>query len=634
MAVNDHNRKQSSSPSWLCRSARCFQIVTSSKASTMEKEQKQRDGKDLPVLNTATTRKRPGGWKAMPFIIGNETFERLATFGLLANFMVYLTREFHMDQVSASNVINIWSGVTNFAPLVGAFISDAYVGRFPTIAFASLASLLGMVTVTMTAWMAQLHPPPCTPQQNELGQCKGSTTAQLGVLLLGLGFLSIGSGGIRPCSIPFGVDQFDPTTDDGQKGINSFFNWYYTTFTVVLLFTQTIVVYIQDSVSWSIGFGIPTLCMFLSIIFFFVGTNIYVHVKAEGSPLSGLAQVFVAAYKKRQIQLPADGDVDGIFYDPPLKGAVFTKLPLTDHFRFLNKAAFIQENELKPDGTSSNQWRLCSIQQVEELKCIVRIIPIWISGIISLTSMTQQGTFTVSQALKMDRHLGPHFQIPAGSMGVISLIIIGLWLPFYDRFLVPALRKVTKNEGGISLLQRIGIGTVFSILSMVVAGLVERVRRASAIQNPQPLGVAPMSVMWLAPQLILLGFCEAFNIIGQIEFFNRQFPDHMRSIGNSLFSCSFAGASYLSSLVVTIVHHVTRTHAHPDWLTNDINYGRLDYFYFLIAGMGVLNLIYFLYCANRYRYKGSAQIGDDHDDSHHVDHDHALVLELSNSNKA
>lgn len=75
-------------------------------------------------------------------ITGNETFERLATFGLLANFMVYLVREYRMDQVTASNIINIWSGVTNFTPLVGAFISDAYAGRFRTIAVASLASFL------------------------------------------------------------------------------------------------------------------------------------------------------------------------------------------------------------------------------------------------------------------------------------------------------------------------------------------------------------------------------------------------------------------------------------------------------------------------------------------------------------
>jgi len=72
---------------------------------------------------------------------GNETFERLAVFGLFANFMVYLTRELHLDQVTASNILSLWFGITNFAPLVGAFISDAYVGRFRTIAFASFGTL-------------------------------------------------------------------------------------------------------------------------------------------------------------------------------------------------------------------------------------------------------------------------------------------------------------------------------------------------------------------------------------------------------------------------------------------------------------------------------------------------------------
>jgi dipeptide/tripeptide permease len=55
--------------------------------------------------------------------------------------MVYLTREFHLDQVHASNILNIWSGLTNFAPLLGAFVSDTYAGRFRTIAFASFFSL-------------------------------------------------------------------------------------------------------------------------------------------------------------------------------------------------------------------------------------------------------------------------------------------------------------------------------------------------------------------------------------------------------------------------------------------------------------------------------------------------------------
>ncbi|PPD94126.1 hypothetical protein GOBAR_DD08831 [Gossypium barbadense] len=552
----------------------------------------------------SSEQKQPGGWKAMPFILGNETFERFATIGLLSNFMVYLMKKFNMDQVSASNVLNIWSGVSNFAPLIGAFISDAYVGRFATIAVASVASFLGMLTITLTAWIPQLQPPQCPAEQQLHGHCISPSKAQLGVLLTGLGLLSIGTGGIRPCSIPFGIDQFDPTTEEGAKGINSFFNWYYTTFTLVILLTLTLVVYIQDSVSWVLGLGIPTLLMAASIVLFLIGTRIYVHVKPQGSIFSSIAQVFVAAYNKRHLRLPAEGQEFGVFYDPPLKEYVLSKLPLTYQFRFLNKAAITTKNDLEDDSSPKKRW-LCSIQDVEEVKCLVRIIPIWASGIISFTAMAQQGTFTLSQALKMNRHLGPKFQIPAGSMGVISMLTIGIFLPVYDRIMVPSLRKITKHEGGITLLQRIGIGNFFSILAMVAAGVFEQKRRNSATLHP---GAAPISVFWLSPQLILMGFCEAFNILGQIEFFNKQFPEHMRSIANSLIFCSLAGSSYLSSIVVNVVHHVTGGHGHPDWLTNDINAGRLDYFYYILAVMSAFNFLYFLYVAHRYRYKGQVRI--------------------------
>lgn len=71
-----------------------------------------------------------------------ESFERLATIGLLANFTVFLMTVFHMTQVSSSYLIYIWSGIGNFAPLIGAYISDAHIGKFWVIAFASFASLI------------------------------------------------------------------------------------------------------------------------------------------------------------------------------------------------------------------------------------------------------------------------------------------------------------------------------------------------------------------------------------------------------------------------------------------------------------------------------------------------------------
>lgn len=248
-----------------------------------------------------------------------------------------------------------------------------------------------------------------------------------------------------------------------------------------------------------------------------------------------------------------------------------------------------------PDGTRSDKWRLCSIRQVEEVKLILRVLPIWLNCFISLMPMLQQRGFIILQAQKMDRHLGPEFKIPAASVEVIALITVGLWLPIYKYVVVPTLRNITTHETGFTLLQRIGIGMPFSILSMVVAGLVERMRRAS------PAIHAPMSVMWLAPQLIIMGFFEAFSILGQLEFFTTQFPENMNIVGNALFSLSYAIASYMNTLLMLIVRRVTGGHGRPGWFTDNLDASRLEYFYFLFAGMGVINLICFLYCARHYR---------------------------------
>ncbi|XP_076938899.1 protein NRT1/ PTR FAMILY 2.13-like [Bidens hawaiensis] len=556
--------------------------------------------------------RKPGGWKSMPYILGNESFERLASFGLVANFTVFLMKVFHMNQVTVSNLINIWSGLTNFTPLIGAFISDAYVGKFWVIAFSSFATLTGMMIMTLIVALPTLHPPSCPRQQAILNQCQGPTTKQFGILALALGFMSIGTGGIRPCSLPFGVDQFDPTTDEGRKGITSFFNWYYATFTIIVLIAMTLVVYIQDSVSWVLGFSIPTVLMACSIVLFFVGTKMYIYVKPGGSIFSGVAQTLVAAYKKRNLELEK-AKARGMLYDPPsTKGTYqFPKLPLTNRLRCFNKAAIIVDGEVNADGSRVNPWNLASIQQVEEVKCLIKVIPILLSGVLCFVTLIQQGTFTVSQALKMDRHLGPHFQIPAGSIGVISMITIGIWLPIYDRIIVPSLRKITKIESGITLLQRVGIGIVFSIVAMIVAALVEKKRRDSATYHNRPDGLAPLSVMWLAPQLILMAFSEAFAILGQLEFYYKEFPDNMKSVGNAVFFVTIGGANYVSSALVTTVHKVTGKHGRPDWLTADINRGRVDYFYYVIAGLGLLNLGYYLLVASQYQYKENSQDTED-----------------------
>jgi peptide/histidine transporter 3/4 len=186
----------------------------------------------------------------------------------------------------------------------------------------------------LTAWVPQFHPTPCSMQQQQLGVCNGHTDFQLWTLIFGLFWLSIGTGGIRPCSIPFAVDQFDLSTSEGRHGSNMFYSLYYTTQTIILLINQTLLVYIEDSVSWTLGYGLFTLFMLIAIIVFFAGTKVYSYVKPEGSILSSIAQVLVAARHKQHFHLPAfSEDTYGAFYDPPALNDSEGKLPLTEEFR-------------------------------------------------------------------------------------------------------------------------------------------------------------------------------------------------------------------------------------------------------------------------------------------------------------
>ncbi|KAL2337801.1 hypothetical protein Fmac_012247 [Flemingia macrophylla] len=535
--------------------------------------------------------KKPG-WKAVYYILGNYIVERIAAMGMIANFMVYLLKVFNLGQVAAANVIGIWSGVSNLIPIVGACVADAYLGKFNTIAISSFGTLVGMVIITLTAWLPQLHPPTCTSPP----QCVPSTRTQLGVLIVGLCWLAVGTGGIAPCSIPFSIDQFDTTSPEGRKGANRFFNWYYTSQALVQLISMTVIVYLENK-SWILGFGLLSALMLVSIVIFLVGAKDYYNVPADGSIFSGILQVFVAAYKKSRLQIRAKDEV-GVCYDPPLEDKDALKMPLTQQLRCLNKATLIQDNEVNSEGCVENRWRLCSIQQVEEVKCLIKMLPIWASGFLCFIPVAQQGTFPVSQALKMDRHIGPHFELPAASFNAVSLITIGIYQPCLDLFLQPFLAKVTKQEEGITSLQKIVIGDIFSILTMLCAGLVERRRRLLANSH------APMmSALWLSPQYVLLGLCEVFTFNGHIQFYSSESPEKMKSIGNSLQYLVIAVSIYVGTLVVNVVHQLTRKHGGVDWLNDDIDAGRLDYYYFLIAGLAALNFVYIVFSVRGYRYK-------------------------------
>ncbi|OEL18592.1 Protein NRT1/ PTR FAMILY 2.13, partial [Dichanthelium oligosanthes] len=336
----------------------------------------------------------------------------------------YLISRYNMKDNAATNVGNVYSGTTSFAPVVGAFVADAFWGRFRTMLFGSVIGVIGMVVITLSATIRQLKPPSCSAVAQEAGTCVGPSALHRAVLYVGMGLLVVSAGGTNPTALPFGADQFDETNERHKAGLKSFFNWFYATAMMATFLVLTVIVYVQDKVSWALGFAIPTALTVVAFAVFLAGTKVYIYVPPEGSIFSSVARVVVASCRKWRLRLPHPDDArlqGEVLYNPDPAagdgpGRVF-RLPLTLQLSFLNKAAIVTDaDEVRPDGSPARPWNLCSVQQVEELKCLVKIIPVWVSGVVSFIMMTEMNNYTYIQARTMDLHMGRRFTIPAISI--------------------------------------------------------------------------------------------------------------------------------------------------------------------------------------------------------------------------
>lgn len=546
----------------------------------------------------------------MPFILANDACDRFAATGFHANMITYLTQKLNLPLVKASNTMTNFGGTASFTPLIGALIADSFAGRFWTIVVASIIYELGMVSIILSAALPKLQPPPCPTQEN----CTEASSTQLWFLYASLLLTSLGSGGIKPCVVTFAADQFDMMKLKASKGGWNFFNWYYFTMGFATLLALTVVVYIQDNVGWVWGLGIPTIAMALSIVAFVMGAPLYNILKPGGSPLVRLTQVIVAAVKKRNIAPP---DHQGILYEnKKLDADISTNGMLlhSNQFRCLDRAAVITDGDLN-QLNQPNLWRLSTTHRVEELKSIIRVMPIWAAGILLVTAHSHLGSFTIQQARSMDRHLSPSFQIPPASMSIFSVLTLLIGLALYERLFVPFARCFTGNPAGITCLQRMGIGFAINIFATIVSALVEIKRKSVAARHnllDKPTAIIPISVFWLMPQYCMHGIAEVFSSVGHLEFLYDQSPESMRASVVALYSIASAVGNYLGTMLVSLVHKYTGRDG--NWLPDrNLNRGKLDYYYWLVTGIQVVNLIYYVLCAMNYTYKPLEVLTEDTD---------------------
>ncbi|BAS75451.1 Os01g0871600, partial [Oryza sativa Japonica Group] len=523
------------------------------------------DYRGRPASRAAT-----GGWKSSVFVMAMEIAERFAYKGVAANLITYLTGPLGQPMARAAASIDAWKGVSQMLPLPLACVADAWLGRYRAIVLASVIFVLSMGTLSMSSAFPV------------------SRAGHVAVFYVALYMVALGEGAHKPCAQAFAADQFDEKDGGECAARSSFFNWWYFGMCAGTAVTTMVSSYVQDNVGWGLGFGIPCIVIVVSLAAFLLGTRSYRFYTARtASPVARVAKAFLTLIKSwrsnRRTNPASGGKGDG-------------------------------------DGDAGDL--------VEEVKSVLRLLPIWASCIIYAIIFSQTSTFFTKQAATLDRRIGRSFNVPPAALQTFISVSIVVFIPVYDRLFVPLARRYTGRPSGITMLQRVGAGLALSLVAVVLSALVETRRlrvAAGAGMADAPKARLPMSLWWMVPQYVLVGVADVFAMIGLQEFFYDQVPDAVRSLGLALFLSIFGVGHLLSSLLISVIDGATARRAGGSWFANNLNRAHLDYFYWLLAGLCAVELVAFFLFSRVYTYKKKGNDADGNCDYRGVDDDGICV---------
>ncbi|XP_025817868.1 protein NRT1/ PTR FAMILY 8.3-like isoform X2 [Panicum hallii] len=505
----------------------------------------QDDSLQVPLLND----KECTGSKAPMVVLGFECLESTAFNGISTNLVMYLETVLHGSNLASASNVTMWFGTSYLTPIFGAIIADAFWGNYNTILVSLTIYLLGMILVTFSAFM---------PTATVLAT--SSVFSAQTVAFVGLYLVAIGSGGVRSSLLPFGAEQFDDENAVDRESKGSFFSWFYLCVDFGPIVSGLFIVWIQEKVSWGLGFGISTACIAIAFAAFVLATPMYKRPTATGKE-------------------PADA---GTLYEGG------------------DKVDIICESDLKdiPEEAGSS-WNLRTMMQGEELKILLRLLPIWVTSIVMSSAYTQMNTTFIQQGNAMNVSI-LSVKVPAASMGSFEVVCVLTWVLLYSKVIVPALRESGFSFGGNgepTQLQRMGAGRLLMALAMAISALVEMKRLGSAARGEE------ITIAWQIPQYFFLAGAEVFCYIAQLEFFYAEAPETMKSTCTSLALLTIALGSYLSSSIYAIVAAFTATGGSPGWISDNLNQGHLDYFFWAMAAMCTLNFFVYTAFAKNYKLK-------------------------------
>ncbi|XP_072051178.1 solute carrier family 15 member 4-like [Amphiura filiformis] len=527
----------------------------------IKSSQSDNSKKDAPSLF------RSGRLHIVLCILFCELCERLTYFSIAGNLVLYCTSTLHLTSQTAATISLVFSGTAYFVPLFGGWLADSVAGKFNTIYGSLLIYVIGATLLPVISI--------------DFGSgYKLSDSAKQGYYMFALITIAIGTGGIKANVGPFGAQQLD---DLGETAIQTFFNWFYWFINMGSTVAFSIGVYVQQEYGFALGYAIPAVSMIAAVIILLIGKIWYIIKPPEGSPLTTMSKVVITSAS--QCRHP--------HIDAPEMNSCLDRVKESYGGKF-------------PDKT------------VEEVKSLGRIMPIFATIVFYWTIYFQMSTTFYLQGERM-RLSYDNFSIPVASLNLFDSIGILVLVPIVDILIYPLFAFCGMP---LSKLQRIGVGMILATMSIILAAVIE-IARKNIMQEGgwmiqelagEKFNASTLSVFAQTPQYLVVGASEVFTVITGIEFAYSQSPANMQGIMMGIFLLTTGIGGYIGSLLVIIVNAATSALG-AEWFPDEINDGYLEYYFFLLAGLMLVNFGIFLIIAKKYKYVNVKQDSTDESSS-------------------
>tara|TARA_B110000263_G_scaffold241914_1_gene246740 strand:+ start:1130 stop:2452 length:1323 start_codon:yes stop_codon:yes gene_type:complete len=199
--------------------------------------------------------------KGIPYIIGNELAERFSFYGMKCILIIFMTQYLvnennvltPMSDTEAIKWYHLFTSAVYFTPILGALLSDVFIGKFKTILILSVIYCFGHLSLAIN--------------ETRFG------------LIIGLSLISIGAGGIKPCVSAHVGDQFGKTN---SILLTKVFSWFYLSINMGAFVSTLLTPYLLHNYGPWLAFGIPGVLMFIATYIFWLGRHIFIHIPPKG----------------------------------------------------------------------------------------------------------------------------------------------------------------------------------------------------------------------------------------------------------------------------------------------------------------------------------------------------------------